>query len=171
MKNYIIEDYFLKNFVNLFDTEKKMVLSWRNSDIVRKNMVCQDKIELDDHLNFLNNLKNKFEFYFFLVFNKNKIPLGVISLKIISEKEKKSEFGIYLNPDFLSKGYGKILSNLELYLAFDILNQDKICLKVLENNNIAFNLYKKLGFKKTGYFKIDKMRFINMELKREEYEK
>ena len=48
----------LLNFINLSLDERKMILEWRNSPNIKKYMYTQDNISLENHLKFINTLKN-----------------------------------------------------------------------------------------------------------------
>ena len=55
----------LKNFIQLNYDEKLMILEWRNHSETSKFMLNK-KIELKEHLDFINSLKeNKTKLYFF----------------------------------------------------------------------------------------------------------
>lgn len=58
----------------------------------------------------------------------------------------KSFFDIGLIKEYRGKGYGKKL----LETAIQFLNEkqvEEICLTIIEKNNVAFEMYKKRGFK------------------------
>ena len=63
--------------------------------------------------------------------------------------------GICIIEKELSKGYGKII--MKELLDFADQNKININLSVMKNNTIAYNLYKKFGFKKT---KVDDLNFF-----------
>ena len=54
---------------------------------------------------------------------------------------------------YQGKGLGKEIMELGLTYAFDYLQLNKIYLDVLESNNKAVSLYKKLGFIEEGLFR------------------
>jgi ribosomal protein S18 acetylase RimI-like enzyme len=70
-------------------------------------------------------------------------------------------YGCCIHPDFNGMGYGKELTRLTLETANKI-GYNKVILKVNKNNKIAFNLYKKIGFKVVGENKETKE--IKMEI-------
>lgn len=63
---------------------------------------------------------------------------------------RSNEFRILINPDFLNKGYGKVLTKKALEIGFEQLKLQKISLIVRKNHLIAISLYKKMGFTTTG---------------------
>lgn len=93
--------------------------------------------EVEEYINKTDN-KN----YFFMVAKSNTI-IGFMNCEIQGER---SLFDIGLKKEYRGKGYGKPL----LETAIDFLNKkmvDNIELTVIEKNSIAYNMYKKRGFK------------------------
>ncbi|WP_291649701.1 GNAT family N-acetyltransferase [Clostridium sp.] len=97
-------------------------------------------IEIEDAKSYLKN-KNDNEDYF-IVLDKGE-SIGFLNTTI---KEKKAFFDIGLIKEYRGKGYGKKL----LETAIQFLNEkqvEEICLTVIEKNSIAYEMYKKRGFK------------------------
>jgi len=126
------------------DTEKLMVLSWRNHDNVRVWMAHHDIITLDEHLRFINSLENRSDKRYFLVKRDNDY-LGVIDFNDISEDF--AELGIYSNPDI--RHVGAMLMETIIDYAFTQLNLAKLCAKVFSDNIRAKHLYEKFDFTET----------------------
>lgn len=145
----------MKNFIDLTDEEKKEVLKWRNHPEIRKWMYDKREISLQNHLTFIENLKNdKSKFYF-------KIgDFGVINFKI---KKDFAEIGLHKNPE--KKGVGNILMQKIIDYGFNELKLKKLILYVYEDNLKAINLYKKFNFKESD----KKNNLIKMELKNENW--
>jgi RimJ/RimL family protein N-acetyltransferase len=61
-----------------------------------------------------------------------------------------NEFRLLINPSCLSKGYGKLITNEALELAFKELVFSEVSLIVRQNHPVAIKLYEKLGFKRVG---------------------
>ncbi len=57
----------LINFVDMSLDEKKMVLEWRNHPNIRKYMYNRYTISLEEHLNYIESLKNAKDKRYFLV--------------------------------------------------------------------------------------------------------
>jgi UDP-4-amino-4,6-dideoxy-N-acetyl-beta-L-altrosamine N-acetyltransferase len=145
----------LTKFQDLSIEEKKEVLNWRNHPEIRKWMYNKEEISLKNHLEFIENLKEK----------PNKIylkagNLGVINFEI---KNDLAELGIHKNPK--KEKVGKKLLEIAINYAFKELKVKKITLFVFEDNQKAINLYKKFGFKQTD----KKNNLIKMELKDENW--
>ena len=82
---------------------------------------------------------------------ENDELLGNVGFKSIGEIHRTAEMGIMLgNPKYQRKGYGMEAINLLLDYGFSFLNLRNISLSVFEYNEVAYNLYKKAGFKEVG---------------------
>lgn len=157
----MLDNYLLKSFVDLSLEEKKMVLSWRNNPNIKKWMYTNDDITLDNHLKFIDSLKENDLKKYFLVMN-NEQYIGVIDFTDISEKSLK--MGLYSNPDL--KGMGRILLEIIVEYSFNVLNTDKIIAEVFSNNTQAYALYEAFKFKKVIQKDLNNKRVICMELLR-----
>ena len=73
----------------------------------------------------------------------------LIGLFMFIEKND-NEFRVLVNPSYLNKGYGKLITKNALDFAFKELLLSSVSLIVRKNHPIAINLYKKLGFIKVG---------------------
>ena len=111
---------------------------------VYANIYCADR-ELD----ILKSLKTSHNFAVRLI--ENDELLGNIGFNDIDSVNKSGTLGIMLgNEKYYGKGYGKHLLMLLLDYGFSFLNLRNIVLYVFEYNEIAYNLYKKVGFKEVG---------------------
>ena len=161
-----IDDCLLKNFVILSEDEKLMVLKWRNYDDVRLWMYNTNIISMIDHLEFINKLEDDSKNKYFLVI-KNKNNIGVIYFNNINYEQKECEFGLYANPFEKIAGVGKILEEVCIKYAFNILKLQTLKLEVFSENERAINLYKKFNFEKTGEKIVKNKEIICMELENE----
>ncbi|OCL83071.1 UDP-4-amino-4,6-dideoxy-N-acetyl-beta-L-altrosamine N-acetyltransferase [Arcobacter porcinus] len=153
----------LINFIDLSLEEKNMVLAWRNSPEIRKWMYSQDEISLNHHLDFIESLKINEDKLYFLV-KKEEEFIGVIDFTGL--KTKDVYFGFYGKPNaFL--GVGRVLEQISIDFAFNVLKIDKLKLEVFEDNIQVRNLHKKYSFKEIGERVVNKKRVICMELKDE----
>lgn len=142
----MIRNFNLINFVDLSMEEKKMVLMWRNNQFIKEYMYNKNDISLNEHLSFIDSLKeSKNKLYFVVKDNNNYI--GVIDFVEIIEKKSLS-MGIYGNPNI--KGVGKKLLELIIYYSKNILNVEEVHAEVFERNIKAYNLYLTYGFKMIG---------------------
>jgi len=142
----------MKNFTDLTNKEKEMVLNWRNNIRVRENMYCNNEITLENHLKFIEKLSCDEKNKYFLIDD-----FGVIYFNNINNKE--AEIGLYSNPT--KYGVGDILMKKILEFDFKYLYLD-----VIETNKKAIELYLNYNFK-IKESRINKNKsIIYMELKR-----
>lgn len=165
-ENIKIKEVELINFIYLPLKQKKMILEWRNHPDIRKWMYNQYEISLDEHLNFIESLKNKKDKLYFLV-KKNSKYIGVIDFYDIDNNKKEAKFGLYKNPYEKTVGIGKILIETVIEFAFNILKLKKLKLEVFNENKKARNLYKRYNFRKIGEKVINNKKIICMELTNE----
>ena len=98
-----------KNFINLTDDEKLLVLEWRNSDRVRSKMANTEIIPKENHLKFIESLKtrNDCKYWLFMI---DDVPVGVYDIVKINSNGI-GEGGSYIgNVNYL--GYGLLLCYL-----------------------------------------------------------
>lgn len=137
-----------------------MILEWRNSTNIKKYMYTQDDISLENHMKFIESLKNSEDKIYFLV-KKDDEFIGVIDFNNIKENESLI-MGIYTNPSL--KGYGKILIETIINFSFYILKVKKIFAEVFFENEKAYNLYKKYNFKEIGEKVVNGKKVICLDL-------
>ena len=81
----------------------------------------------------------------------DKKLIGLFLLKNISMINRSAELAIFIgNTEYKGKGISKEIIRQGLNFGFNKLGLNRIDLKVLEGNNTAINLYKKLGFSEEG---------------------
>ena len=106
-------------------------------------------VDFESQKEVLSSLKKGKNFAVRLL--ENNELLGNIGFNSIGEIHRTAEIGIMLgNPKYQRKGYGMEALNLLLDYGFSFLNLRNIYLKVFEYNEVAYNLYKKAGFKEVG---------------------
>ena len=139
-----------------------MILEWRNCPNIKKYMYTQDNISLENHLKFIDTLKNSEDKLYFLV-KKDDEYIGVIDFINLTKYEV--DFGFYANPLSKIVGIGRILEEISINFAFNTLKVKKLKLEVFEDNIQVRNLHKKYKFKETDEKIVNDKKVICMELK------
>lgn len=141
--------------MSLEDTEN--IINWRNNPRVKKMFCIQSDFTEEGHINWYNNMILKgFVKQFIIVDKKAKKDVGSIYLRDIDYKNKKAEYGIFIGEDSCrGKGIGSEAGKLLVKYAFEELKLHKIFLRVFEDNEVAINSYKNIGFTIEGIFKDD----------------
>lgn len=101
---------------------------------------------------FSNYLKTK-DKKFFTIY-KDSIPVGFMGLSNISKFNKNANLFIAIGEDsYRGKGIGRFSMEWLIDYGFNKLKLHKINLGVIENNTVAVQLYKSLGFVTEGKMK------------------
>ena len=110
-------------------------------------------ISKDSQLNWIRSLEDKKDsMYCILEIKENKswTKIGLIRINHIDFINRSASVGGDIIKDYRGKGFAKEMFELIFKLCFDYLNLHRLWLLVLENNDIAINLYNKLGFINEG---------------------
>lgn len=150
----------LINFIDLTYEQKEMILNWRNHPKIRKWMYNQNEISLEEHLFFIESLKNSEKKLYFLIKNEGNF-IGVIDFVDITSESL--HMGIYSNPNLY--GQGSILLNEIIKYSFENLKVNKIFSEVFELNTKALELYKSFGFEEISKKEINKNNIIKLILR------
>lgn len=139
-------DVCVKDFNNLSDIERKKICTERNKERIRSKMYNTDVISFEDHLKWLESLKNRNDCKYYLVIF-DEIPIAVINY--VNIKNGTCELGSYIFDQYLNSGYGLPMGVIHIDLAFNKLKLNKIHCSVLEDNKNAYNMNVKIfGYKK-----------------------
>lgn len=157
-KIYESHGYKFKNFVCLTDEEKQMILNWRNHEKVRNMMVNKDVISLEDHLLFIEGLKNRDDCYYWLVSDPSGINVGVLDVIHINSKEDIGEIGYYLNQEEMGKGFEFMIeSNYFVYHQLK-LKYNMVTIDINNKDILLFNKYLNASFE--GIKEVDGVRYL-----------
>ena len=97
-------------------TDHEEIIKTRNDPRIRSFMFNDKIIELDEHLEFVSNLRNMKEKMYWAAYDGSKF-IGSINLIDISIENKRAKLGIYSKPD--ERGYGGRLLETLKWLAFE----------------------------------------------------
>lgn len=117
------------------------IFNWRNSEQVRRGALIPRKITLREHLKwFQENIKNKTLYISYI----DKKPLGVVSFT--EDQPNSYIWSFYLVPDQQHKAQGKLLMELGILIARNILNAKVLTGEVQFSNLRSRELHRQLGF-------------------------
>ncbi len=128
--------YQYKNFILLSEEEKLTVLEWRNHIDIRKWMINNEPIKLENHLNFIDSLNNREDCFYWLVFMNNS-AIGVVSVTNINYQNSSCQSGFYLNPEIINKGEGFYFTLNFSKLMFEVFDLKCLYGDVLKSNKFA----------------------------------
>lgn len=109
----------------LEEKDLELVLKWRNSDRVRKNMLNDKIITLEEHKNWFRKISKRDTDYYFM-FLIDDIPIGLVCFYDIDYQNKTCFWGAYTGDSSASKGSGTAMSYLGIKYVFDALKIRKI---------------------------------------------
>lgn len=157
MKSFFYDDIYAIDFCLLSADEINYVFKMRNNEKISKFMYSKN-ITFDNHLNFINNLKDSKNSIYWL-FKYGLDVLGVANLSRIDLANSHAYVGIYKNP-FLDSGYkinnlsaGKLILNMLEKIAYKDFGLHCLFLEVIESNKQAINFYEKNNYEKQGILK------------------
>ena len=123
-----------------------LILKWRNSDWVRKNMFVQDILQEKDQLAWFNSINNASNYYFIIEYLGEKV--GVIHAKNFSEENGMGEGGIFIGEyDYLETWASVMASICLLNFIFAKTNINRSMVRVQAHNRRAISYNLKLGYK------------------------
>lgn len=149
----------LVDFTTLDTQLLTLVLAWRNHPDIRHWMLNDDVISMENHLQFIESLKQRSDRRYFLVQREGEY-IGVIDLTDITQTS--AEIGIYTNPDI--RGVGESLMCVLIEYAFSTLKLMTLIASVFADNDRAKHLYEKFDFTETNRTLYNGREMITMEL-------
>lgn len=129
------------------DADLKSVLNLRNHAAIRRFMLTQHEISIEEHTSWFEHA-SKNPRTELLVFELNKTCCGFVQFKR-TNYEGVSDWGFYVSPDE-ARGTGRKLGVAALTHAFSRANLHKICGQALNWNQSSIEFHKSLGFTQEG---------------------
>lgn len=132
------------------DTEN--IVRWRNSKEVREKFLWQEELTKEQHEYWLKTqIDTGSAVQFIIKENISGKKIGTTFLKNIDNSDRKAEFGIFIGEiSEQGKGFGINAIKAIIFFGFKLLLLNKIYLRVLESNTVAFRLYERVGFRLDG---------------------
>ncbi|MCG3089604.1 UDP-4-amino-4,6-dideoxy-N-acetyl-beta-L-altrosamine N-acetyltransferase [Sporosarcina cyprini] len=144
------------------EEDLKMILSWRNSKIIRESMINNEIISLQEHYNWFNKIKNN-PTAITKLFVLDELPVGILNINDYDKKSNTCDWGFYLSPEHHRKGLGKYLGYKGLNYIFEEMNIRKLSAEVLGTNVKSLYFHEKWGFTSEGIKKEQVLRDIYAE--------
>ena len=154
------------------------IIKWRNSPDVNVNFIYRALLTHEDHLNWLHNRVETGEVAQFIIHSAELgCEVGSVYLRDIDHKNRKAEFGIFIGEECgRGRGIGTSAADLIIDYGFNVLDLNRIFLRVFARNERAIASYKKAGFVFEGLFRQDvivdgvKEDVVFMSILREDHE-
>ena len=160
-------------FINIIEAEeglKEKVRQWRNKEEIRKFMLTRHIVNKEEHLQWIEDLKYRNNWKFWVIFLKD-IPIGSVYLQNINYEKLTSEWGFYIGEEeYKGKGLSKVVLLKLLEIFFNEMKFNSLFTKILSDNIIALNLYRKFKFKERERVSFeDKREVIILEFSKEDW--
>lgn len=153
-KSYQVQKFLFKSFITLSNDEKKLVWEWRNHPDIRKWMINRDIIPFDNHLSFLDSLKDRKDKYYWLAFY-NGNPVGVLSIADCNDALTEGTPGYYIDPSCKIIGIGVELQYAFKYFFLNVLGFERLIGLIQVGNDNSYQNARYLGSKITRLKRID----------------
>lgn len=130
-------------------------VDWLNDPEVYQFLETGGDYTMSKLKNYLSEITKNSDILFWAIHEKkNGIHIGNIKIDPISKKHGFGEYGILMGEkEYWGRGYAKEASMTIINYCFKEVGLRKIILGVVEKNNPAIELYKKLGFELEGVYK------------------
>lgn len=132
------------------DADTANIVSWRNSEAVKKNLIDRNPITEESHRAYLEKYVYSGQRHQFIICvndgEKNQ-DIGSCFVKNVDMQKSEAEIGLFIGEETArGKGYAKFIISQLLLFCFDELKLDNIILWVLDTNEVARRVYQKIGF-------------------------
>ena len=141
-----------------------LILRWRNSDSVRKNMFIQDLLQEKDQLAWFHSINNASNYY--LIIEYLGVKVGLIHAKNFSEEEGIGEGGIFIGENEYLETWASVMASIcFLNFIFSKLEINRSIVRVQAQNKSAISYNLQLGYK----IEFEDVNEIRMVLEKEDF--
>ena len=133
------------------------IVSWRNSDAVRKRFIYQELFTREGHENWIRTMVETGRVVQMMICSlESDAPLGSVYIRDIDRRHNKAEYGIFIGePQARGRGIGTAAARLMLKYCFEEEKLHRVFLRVFADNLQAVRSYEKAGFQKEGLLRDD----------------
>lgn len=139
-------------------SDLKMRVEWMNNPIIYNNMHFTPPISFESTQRWFEKNQDATCRIDVAFDNEEGDVVAMGGLTHIDYTVRKAEFYIFVNPNFLRRGYGSMSAYLLCKYGFEVLQLHKIYLFANNGNIIARKTYEKLGFKLEGTMRHEMVR-------------
>ena len=139
------------------EQDTDLIVTWRNSEGVRKHFIYQNLFTREGHLAWLHNVVEAGKAVQMIICEiGTDRPVGSVYIRDIDMEHRKGEYGIFIGEsDSRGKGIGTQAAKLMVQYAFEKLKLHKLFLRVYADNLRAIGSYEKAGFVREAYLRDD----------------
>jgi len=140
----------LRQICSLDAQSQRRIREIRNEPSIRKVMYTDHEIQVDEHEDWLERLKQDKCRIAFAVIDDKHGPIGMVSLNAVDWRHRKADWAFYLTENERG-GLGASLEFSLLDFAFNRLGLEKLNCEVIEGNDAVVRLHKRFGFEEEGF--------------------
>ena len=142
------ESFTYKAYPSMSKEESYLIWEARNNVEIRKFMTNPHPFSIEQHLAFVDKLKERDDALFYAVLKDNEV-IGSICLNPYNKETKEGEMGKYLFPQFGGKGFGYLFAKEFLNYMFTNGLLKTCMARTFVDNLRNQHVNKKLGFVET----------------------
>lgn len=134
-----------------------LIVSWRNSESVRKNFIYQALFTRESHEKWIQTMVEPGKVVQMMICEKDTSrAVGSVYVRDIDKVHQKAEYGIFIGEESArSKGYGTAAAKLMIKYCFEELKLHRLFLRVYAENEQAIRSYEKAGFLREAFLHDD----------------
>lgn len=142
-------------FMTYDDTD--LIVSWRNTDGVRKNFIYQALFTRESHENWIRTKVETGDVVQMIICETgSERPVGSVYVRDVDRTHHKAEYGIFIGEaDARGKGYGTAAAKLMIRYCFEEMKLHRLFLRVYAENQQAIKSYEKAGFEREALLRDD----------------
>ena len=142
-------------FMTYDDTD--LIVSWRNTDGVRKNFIYQALFTRESHENWIRTKVETGDVVQMIICETGSDrPVGSVYVRDVDRTHHKAEYGIFIGEaDARGKGYGTAAAKLMIRYCFEEMKLHRLFLRVYAENQQAIKSYEKAGFEREALLRDD----------------
>ncbi len=141
------------NLIPLGDLSTELQLNVRNvrnEKEIRRWMYTDHIIGLNEHLDWINQIRNDKQKMVFVIMNEGVEILGIVSLNRVDTLHKSTDWAYYLTKSARG-GLGSAIEYSFINFIFDKLDIQKLNCEVVAGNDAVIKLHKKFLFEEEGF--------------------
>jgi UDP-4-amino-4,6-dideoxy-N-acetyl-beta-L-altrosamine N-acetyltransferase len=126
-----------------------LVLTWRNSERVRRHMVTRHAITWEEHTAWFLRVQSDPDQQQY-IFELDGAPVGVVGIGGLAHLPGAVSWGFYVGDQDAPKGTGSRMLAIALERVFAIEGVQAVNAEVVASNTASIRVHERLGFKNTG---------------------
>ena len=148
-ESFEINGLTAKNYLSCSHDEHLEILKVRNTEIVLKGTISQNRVTEEQHQAFLLMLGNSETSAYWRIYDGNEV-IGTVSLTEINFGEGTAVLGYYKDPDCGRGRMGRLLVAAAIEICFNMLGLKRLRAETMEQNIASIKSMEAAGLSYTG---------------------